>query len=151
MKKALTALMAIAIVGAGCATGRVSDDAYLTYMEKVAINEMQTCVGILYTIQTSSLFNPMAPCLRVDDLETATEKLTEAWENAPRPSHPSLKEHLACSLQAMEYQLLAIQHLDKGCVNMDADEMYLATINQDAVFRLMKSANWALDEYNKSL
>lgn len=150
MRKALTALMAIAIVVVGCAKAPTPDEAYVVYMEGVASNEKRAYEEILYTIQHSSLENPMAPCLWANNLENATEKLAGALERAPHPSHPSLKKHHAYLLQAMEYQLLAIRYLDRACATMDADEMYMAVLTQDEVARLVRYANDALDDYERN-
>jgi len=150
MRRALLIFLAVAIVVVGCAKAPTPDKAYLAYLEEVAGNEKRAYEDILYTIQSSSLENPMAPCLWADDLQNATEKLAGAVERAPRPSHKSLKEHQAYLLQGMEYQLLAIRYLDRACATMDADEMYMAVLTQDEVARLVRYANDALDDYERS-
>jgi len=160
MKKALTALMAMAIVATACGNGssptptptRVlsSDEAYLLYMETVADNEMRTHNQILNSLLDAAEENSWAFCVWVSDLEDASEELMHALERAPRPQHPSLLKYHGYLLQAMVSQLTAVWYWNKGCATMDMDEINIAVAYQMEVFDLLGHASDALDEYEKS-
>lgn len=158
MKKALTALMAIAIVVVACAPASTptptrvpsSDETYLLYIGDIAPNEMAAYAAVVMMIGESVQEGPYVLCEWNDDLESATRDLKYALQRAPQPLHPSLRKHHECLLQAMEMQLDITSHLDKACASGDLAQIGTASLFQDAVTTLLECAKDALHAYEKS-
>ena len=150
MRRALTALMAIAIVVVGCAKALTPDEAYLLYMGEVNNHEMQAYNEALDRIFYSTQEGPWAACVWVNNLENATKSLKNALERAPKPLHPALKKSHEYALQAMEDQLDGVKHFDKGCASMEADEILIGVDYQNEAAKLLVYAAAALAEYYKS-
>jgi len=153
-KRIVTVLMVLVVTATACVSAPPTvvrgDDAYLVYMDNVAVNEWADYVDTLIPITPETqedLDLLRTACADVHKWEYATRVLLYATERAPIPATELLRMHHNHHLEAMEVQLDALWYLDRWCLYVDANDLEEAIRYQERVTKLIGLAEEALILY----